>query len=105
MCNSWRYKGRVALVQINDCCNKICVHSSSPHHVGNKHWDVCISFFLLHLLNIPLPGSLVVLSGDNVITRLGCFLWEVNMEIPIYSSELPSCFVSLISKIKLISHY
>ena len=89
----------VSRVQINMLCNWICVHSSPLHHVGNKNWDVFISFLLFHFFNVPLPSSWIVFARYNFVTRLRFFLWEVYMEIPVYSRELPSCFVSLITKI------
>ena len=54
----------------------------------------CFTFF-----NVPLPGSWIVFARYNFVTKLRFFLWEVYMEIPVYSCELPSCFVSLITKI------
>ena len=70
MSDSWRYKSRVTLIQINDLANTVRIHFSSPEDARDQHWDVFVPFLTHNFLDIPLSGSRVIFPGYHSLARL-----------------------------------
>ena len=96
--DSWRYKSRVTLIQINDLANTVRIHFSSPEDARDQHWDVFVPFLTHNFLDIPLSGSRVIFPGYHSLARLWLLLWKDKMEIPVNGSELSPCLICWIPK-------
>lgn len=80
-------------------CYTVHITQSSFQNFGYEYWDVLITLFYFHNFYIPLPGSLIILSGDSLFTGFGFGLGNINMIIPVNCSKLFSGFISIVSKI------
>ena len=89
----WGYEGRFTFIQGNMSCYTFHVIESSFQNFGYEYWDVLITLFDFNNFYIPLPGSLIVLSGDSLFTGFGLCLWNINMIIPVDCCELFSGFI------------